>query len=230
MDRGTRTRPHVLLSVAMSLDGHIDDAGPGTLVLSDAADRDRVDGVRSDVDAILVGAGTVRADDPRLLVRSADRRRERAGRGEPPSPMRVVLTTGGDLDPAAAVFRCGRELSRCLVYAARPAVAGLRARLGPDVEVADAGDPPDLSAVLADLARRGVARLLVEGGEGVHTAFLTRDLADEIQVAVAPFLLGDGRAPRFVGAGAFPQSPARPMTLVGVRPVGDLVLLHYRVD
>ncbi|MER7438739.1 dihydrofolate reductase family protein, partial [Pseudonocardia alni] len=77
-------RPHVLASVAMSLDGYIDDAGPDTLVLSDAGDLDRVDAVRAGVDAILVGAGTVRADDPRLLVRCAERRAGRVADGRPP--------------------------------------------------------------------------------------------------------------------------------------------------
>jgi 5-amino-6-(5-phosphoribosylamino)uracil reductase len=90
-------RPYVLLSAAVSVDGYIDDATPDRLLLSDAADLDRVDEVRAGVDAILVGAGTIRADNPRLLVRSAARRAARAGRGQPPSPARVTLTSRGGL-------------------------------------------------------------------------------------------------------------------------------------
>ena len=73
--------PYVLLSCAVSADGYLDDAAPARLVLSSAADADRVDGVRAGVDAILVGAGTVRRDNPRLLVRArpAARRAPRAG-------------------------------------------------------------------------------------------------------------------------------------------------------
>ena len=74
-------RPHVLLSVATSLDGHIDDASPERLILSGAEDLDRVDVERAAVDAILVGAATIAADDPRLLVRSAERRAERVACG-----------------------------------------------------------------------------------------------------------------------------------------------------
>ena len=217
-------RPHVLLSAAMSLDGRLDDASPSRLVLSDAADLDRVDGIRAGADAILVGAGTVRADDPRLLVRSTDRRAARERAGRPPSPMRVTLTATGDLDPGSALFTTpGADT---LVYAPGRAVAVVRERLGAvtDVAVAD-----DLAAVLDDLASRGVVRLMVEGGGAVHTALLSAGLVDEIQLAVAPFLIGDGAAPRLFGSGAFPQGPAGPMALADARPMGDLVLLHYRI-
>ncbi|ALE75352.1 deaminase/reductase [Pseudonocardia sp. EC080625-04] len=225
----TRGRPYVLASVAMSLDGYIDDAGPATLVLSDAVDLDRVDGVRAEVDAVLVGAGTVRNDDPRLLVRSDRRRAERVAAGRAPSPLRVVLAAAGaDLDPSATVFTVDAP-ARPLVYASGAAVPRLRARLGAVADVADGGDPPDPAAVVADLARRGVRRLLVEGGGVVHTAFLTAGLVDELHVVVAPFFVGDPRAPRFVHDGGFPQGPGAPMELVEARPIGDLVLLHYRV-
>ncbi|GAA3015425.1 RibD family protein [Streptosporangium longisporum] len=120
-------RPYVLLSCAMSVDGHIDDRTPRRLLLSNDEDFDRVDAVRATCDAILVGAETVRRDDPRLLVRSPERRRERVARGLPPSPAKVTLTATGDLDPSAAFFTAG-DAPR-IVYAASPAVAGLTGRL-----------------------------------------------------------------------------------------------------
>ena len=97
-------RPYVLLSVAMSVDGCIDDATDARLILSNDADLDRVDEVRAGSDAILVGAGTIRRDNPALLVRSAARRSGRVARGLPASPARVTLTARGDLDPAARFF------------------------------------------------------------------------------------------------------------------------------
>ncbi len=86
------SRPYVLLSCAISADGYLDDAGPERLILSGPADLDRVDGVRAGCDAILVGAGTVRHDDPRLLIRDPRRRARRAARGLPEHPARVTLT------------------------------------------------------------------------------------------------------------------------------------------
>ncbi len=79
-------RPYTLLSCAVSLDGCLDDATDQRLVLSNAADLDRVDAVRAGCDAILVGAGTVRADDPRLAVRGTERRARRVTEGRSPSP------------------------------------------------------------------------------------------------------------------------------------------------
>ena len=97
-------RPYVLLSCAMSVDGCLDSAGPGRLVLSGDADLDRVDEERAGSDAIMVGAGTIRRDDPRLLIRSPERRAARAGRGQPEHPTGVTLTATGDLDPGARFF------------------------------------------------------------------------------------------------------------------------------
>ncbi|MGW3810445.1 RibD family protein, partial [Micromonospora sp. NPDC005113] len=79
--RPALARPYVLLSCATSIDGYIDDASDQRLLLSNADDLDRVDAVRASCDAILVGAGTVRRDDPRLLVRAAERRAERVAGG-----------------------------------------------------------------------------------------------------------------------------------------------------
>lgn len=223
-------RPYVLASAACSLDGYLDDASERRLMLSGEADLDRVDEVRAGVDAILVGAGTVRADNPRLLVRSQARRRLRLERGESEGPAKVVISSAGDLDPSAAFFTAGD--SRRLVYTPASGAALARARLGAVAEVIPAGDPVDPrrldpGRLLADLAGRGVRRLLVEGGSAVHTLFLAADLVDELHLVIAPFLVGDPRAPRFVGPGPFPQGPGRPMRLQEARQVGEVVLLRY---
>lgn len=219
------SRPYVLLSAAMSLDGCLDDAGPRRLLLSTEADLDRVDEVRAGVDAILVGAGTVRADDPRLIVRSLARVERRVGRGLPAQPAAVVLTGGGPLDPTARVFT-GEERRR-LVYVPDPAAPACRAALGDRAAVVGAGDPFDVHRLLADLAGRGVERLMVEGGGTVHTLFLTADVVDELHLVIAPFFVGDAGAPRFVRPGVFPRGPGRPVRLTETRRLDDVVLLRY---
>lgn len=219
-------RPYIVLSCAASLDGYIDDATDTRLVLSNDDDLDRVDGLRADSDAILVGAGTVRRDDPRLLVRSFDRRATRVLAGKPKNPIKVTLTATGDLDPSARFFTAGT--GEKLVYCASPALASTRSRLGAAATVIDAGDPLDVDVLLADLAARDVHSLLVEGGSTVHTAFLAAGLADEVCLAIAPFLVGDPDAPRFVRTGTFPQSPTNPMWLMDVRELGDIAVLRYR--
>ena len=121
-------RPYTVLSVGMSIDGYIDSAGEDRLLLSNAADLDRVDEVRAWSDAIMVGASTVRNDDPRLLVRGADRRRGRLAEGRTPSPAKVTVTAGGRLDPAARFF--ADDGAEKLVFCARGAVRRVRDRVG----------------------------------------------------------------------------------------------------
>jgi 5-amino-6-(5-phosphoribosylamino)uracil reductase len=213
----------VLLSCAVSLDGCLDDTTARRLVLSGPEDLDRVDAERAGCDAILVGAGTVRRDDPRLVVRSADRQAARVRAGRPPSPVRVVLTRSGRLDPGARMFTTGS--GERLVYCATPAVADARNQLAGMATVLDAGPVGELGGVLADLAGRGVQRLMVEGGSAVLAGFLGTGLADELQLAVAPLLVGDPCAPRFLGA----TRPGRER-LVEVRAVGDVALLRYALS
>ena len=218
-----RSRPYVILSCATSADGYLDDASPRRLILSGPADLDRVDDVRAGCDAILVGAGTVRADDPRLLIRDPRRRARRAARGLPEHPARVTLTATGDLDPRARFFAPGAER---LVYCATPALAPARARLGDRAVLIDAGDPLSLEGLLSDLTERNVVRLLVEGGSRVLAEFLARDLADELQLATAPFFVADPAAPR-LDVPPNPSGPGRPMTLAEVRRLEDVVLHRY---
>ena len=221
-------RPYVILSCATSADGYLDDASPRRLILSGPADLDRVDDVRAGCGAILVGAGTVRADDPRLLIRDPRRRARRAARGLPEHPARVTLTATGDLDPRARFFAPGAER---LVYCATPALAPARARLGDRAVLIDAGDPLSLDTLLSDLTERNVVRLLVEGGSRVLAEFLARDLADELQLATAPFFVADPAAPRLdvprLDVPSHPSGPGRPMTLAEVRRLEDVVLHRY---
>lgn len=212
----------------MSLDGYIDDASDVRLILSGEADLDRVDELRARCDAILVGAGTIRSDDPRLLLRSQARREARIARGAAPDPVRVTLTTSGDLDPAAAIFTSGKAAS--IVYVASPALAKVRKVLKDRAEVVDAGDPVDLADLLADLANRGIGQLMVEGGRSVLTRFLTANLADELRLAIAPFFVGDSRAPRFVSDGRFPWDPGHRARLVEVSQIGDDAVLRYALS
>src|SRR5215831_3552537 len=97
-------RPHTIVSCAVSLDGYLDDASDRRLILSGQEDLDEVDRLRAAADAILVGAGTIRADNPRLLVRDNARVAAREAEGRPPHPLRVTVTGTGDLDPAARFF------------------------------------------------------------------------------------------------------------------------------
>ncbi|MGL5829128.1 MAG: RibD family protein [Angustibacter sp.] len=215
--------PYVILSCAMSIDGYIDSSAPERLILSNSADLDRIDALRASCDAILVGAGTIRADNPRLLIQSADLRAQRRALGLAESPLKVTISKSGELDPDANFFAQGSGGK--LVYTADStpiakavAVRGSVIRLSELLE---------LQNVLVDLGRRGVSRILVEGGTEMHTQFLTQNLADELQLVIAPFLIGDSSAPRFVGPGKFPHDAHLRARLMSTTSVGDCALLRY---
>ena len=217
-------RPYVLLSVAMSVDGYIDDTTDARLLLSNEADFDRVDQVRAESDAIMIGAETLRRDNPRLLVNSAERRAAREARGLPAYPLKVTLTRTGNLSRDLRFWHHGGEKA---VYAPDEAADKVRAELAGLADVVSTGKTLSVADLLADLGNRGIGRLMVEGGGTIHTQFLAAGLADELQLAVAPFFVGDSRAPKFVNAAAFPDGPARRMTLASVEAIGDMAVLRY---
>ncbi|KOU55729.1 5-amino-6-(5-phosphoribosylamino)uracil reductase [Streptomyces sp. MMG1533] len=213
--------PYVLLSAAVSLDGYLDDTGPDRLLLSGPADFDRVDEVRASVDAILVGAGTIRADNPRLLVNSAERRAARVAAGKPEYPLKVTVSGSGDLDPAANFWHTGDEK---IVYTTEKGAARARAA-GLAADVVPLGAELDWRRLLEHLHDvRGVRRLMVEGGGRIHTQLLRQGLADELQLVLAPLFVGDPDAPRLFGPGPYQGGRLR---LVETRPVGDVVLMRY---
>jgi riboflavin-specific deaminase-like protein len=220
----TTPRPYVLLSCAMSVDGFIDDTTDERLALSNEADFDRVDAERAECDAILTGAETLRRDNPRLLVKSPERRSAREAPGPAPYPLKVTMTASGNLDPGLRFWHHGGDK---LVYTTRAAADKVRAQLGDLADVANVGETLDVAAMLDDLGRRGIGKIMIEGGGRVHTQFLSAGLADEIQLAVAPFFIGDPDAPKFVHPATFPDSPNLRMTLASIQAIGDIALLRY---
>lgn len=208
-----RAKPWVIVSVASSLDGCIDDNSSQRLTLSSRQDLAAVDALRASCDAIMVGAGTVRSDDPVLMVRSLRRRWLRLASGRSASPLKVTLTRSGDFGGARRFFSKGKTLiySQKGLGSAHPSSAV--------VELEEC----TMDRVLADLHRRGITRLMIEGGTSIISQ-VVRDLADELRVAVAPLFVGDARAPRLLG----PDGLALRLKLEKVHRCGDMAVMRYR--
>ncbi|WP_433208979.1 RibD family protein [Nocardia sp. CA-107356] len=217
-----------MLSVAVSVDCYIDDTIPERLYLSNDADFDRVDQVRTESDAILIGAETLRRDNPRLIIKTEERLAARAAAGKPAHLQKVVVTASGELDPAARSWHHGVEERKPIVYTTDTGAEKLHHQLGELADIAPLGDAVDFAVLLDDLGDRGIGQLMIEGGTSIHTAVLSADLADELHLAVAPLLVGQADAPRFVNPAAFPGGSRRRMQLVDVTQIGDVGLLRYR--
>lgn len=208
-------RPHVIVNFAMSLDGKIALPSRKQTRISDEEDLRRVHRLRASSDAVLVGVGTILADDPKLTVKPE----YASGR----NPLRVVLDTEGRTPHDALVLN--RDASTLVVTSVDCE------KTFPGIEVARFGkDSVDLAALLDHLGGRGVTQLLVEGGEEVIWSFLHGRFADEVKVFVGSMVIGGHNAPTAAGgAGAQSFEEIVTLKLHTAKPLGEGVLLEYAV-
>lgn len=205
---------HVRANFALTLDGSLGGPGRTRLRISNREDKARVHRLRSTVDAIVVGVGTVIADDPKLTVKW-----RLAGKRPRRNPLRVVL------DPRLRTPRRARVAS-----AASPTLffAGPHAKARPDwtIERVNLGRGGlDLDDVLRRVEAYGGKRILVEGGPKTLTRFFAKDHVDEATVFVSPKRVSDESAPRLV-EGLLEMR--RHLKLAKAEPMGDGVLLRYQ--
>jgi len=220
----TRGVPLVTLKAGVSLDGRISAQGGAARWITGPLARRFAHRLRLAHDAVLVGAGTVRHDDPDLTVRLPDTVAPR---------LRVVLSSGLDLDPGAAVFRPLPSAPRTRVYtgSGAPASAEHALREVADViRVGDGIDGIDLGCVLRDLARLDVQSVLVEGGGRTYASFLRAGLAHRAALFVAPKLLGARGSTPLVDAPS-PRTPdgARQLFDRRIVPLGPDLLVLGRI-
>ena len=217
---------HVVANAAASVDGKLSTRRREQVAISGPADFERVDRLRAEVDAVVVGVGTVLADDPSLTVDDPDLAAGREAQGEPVQPARVVAdsrartpTDAGVLDDAAATY--------VLVSSSAPVerVDALEAA-GATVLAAGA-ERVDLPDALTELERAGVERLLVEGGGELLFSMFADDLIDELSVYVGSFVIGGRDAPTLVDGEGFVEGFPN-LTLESVERLDDGVLLSYR--
>jgi diaminohydroxyphosphoribosylaminopyrimidine deaminase / 5-amino-6-(5-phosphoribosylamino)uracil reductase len=215
-------RPFVTLKAGMTLDGRIATASGESRWITSAAARRAAQQLRRRHDAVLVGVGTILADDPRLTVRSG-------GRVGATQPLRVVLDGRLRTPPAARVLRGGAG-GPALILTLKGGSAARRARLeragAVVLEVPGRAGRIDLSKALRVLGRRGITSLLVEGGSEVLGAALDAAIGDRVVLFVAGRLLGGrGARPVFGGRGAPRLQGAARVEPLSVRRVGgDLVV------
>ena len=207
-------RPHVTLKLAVSADGKIGAAGRRPTTITGAAARARVHRMRAMNDAILVGIGTVLADDPQLTCRLPGMERY--------SPVRIVLDTQLRLRSGSVLAKSARSVPVWVVTATGAAPVTARALAAHGVEVLEAPGRAgrlDLAAVLALLAARGITRLMVEGGATVAAAFVAADLVDAAALFRSSTVIGPD------GIGALEGLPLDALTarmkLIGREPVGE---------
>jgi diaminohydroxyphosphoribosylaminopyrimidine deaminase/5-amino-6-(5-phosphoribosylamino)uracil reductase len=218
-------RPHVILKLATSLDGRIATASGESRWITGPQARAEVQKLRAEADAIIVGAGTARADDPQLLARTEPPPRKRA--------VRVVLDSGLTLPASGRLFASLAE-APVLVIGAEGADAKRRATLeaaGARTALVRASEGVvDGEAALELLAKDGINRVLVEGGGKLAASLIAGGLVDRIEWFRAPIVLGAEGRPSLGALALARLSDAPAWTRVAVRELGpDLWESYERV-
>ncbi len=207
----------VIASAAVSLDGYIDDRSPSRLVLSGPEDWKEVHRLRATCDAILVGAETLRRDDPSLKIKDPQLRKWRESAAMTPDIIRVTVTRTGNLPLSLRFFEGD---ARRIVFTDSHSTARFPAETVRLSAISARG-------IVTALEKMGIRRLMVEGGSRTLGMFLSEDAADELRLAVAPFFAGDADAPRLTVPGAYPYDKDRRAPAPRIHAAGDVAVLHY---
>lgn len=222
-------RPFVSINMAMTADGKITSARREEPGFASRLDKKTMDKLRAEADAILVGAGTLRADDPPLHVRDPEMQKYRRSLGKPDGLVNVLVTASADIDPASRFFQGDHAAGR-IVATVTDAPADRLARLAARAEVWTIGSGTvDLPQLLALLKDRGIERLLVEGGGELNWGFVRDDLVDELYVTVAPAILGGREAPTLCEGDGLTMADRRRLRLVSADVIDGEIFCRYAV-
>ena len=223
-------RPYVFLNVAMTADGKIDTFERRGASISSQRDKERVDRLRAEADAVMVGGRTLLNEDPKLTVKSADLRAAREANGLTPNPAKVGIVSVADLKPDSAFLTVGP--ARIVIFTtqgtSKKQLDFLRAR-GVELFV-DEKQRVDLPKALHTLKEIGINRLMVEGGGTLNFELLRLGLVDELTAYVAPLVFGGESAPTLAAGPGLVRNAAILLKLVDAEAWEDGgVLLKYKI-
>jgi len=221
-------RPFVFINVAVTADGKMDTYERRGAAISSAADKARVDQLRAESDAVMVGGKTLLDEDPKLTVKSEALRAERVARGLTPNPVKVGIVTNADSlsDGDFLNFGSARVVIFTTDKTSKAQVEFLRSR---DAEVyVHHAERVDLEKALHALHELGIKRLMVEGGGTLNFELLRLGLVDELTMYIAPMIFGGESAPTAAAGAGLIRSEAIQMKLIAseVHPDGGVVLKY----
>ncbi len=222
-------RPYTFINAAMSADGKISTYKREQVRISGANDFERVDHLRAGADAVMVGIGTVLADDPSLTVKSQDLRRNRKERIGCENPVRIVVDSMAKTPLDADIFKKG-EGDR-IIAISETAPADRIEKLREKARIITAGrDRVDLVALMSRLKELGIGTLMVEGGATINWSLISQGLVDEVFTYIGALFLGGKDAPTLVdGAGFADNIDAAGLELVSMEQIDNGVLIRWRI-
>jgi len=222
-------RPFVHVNVAMSADGKLSTSERRQVKISGSADFSRVDRMKAESDAIMVGIGTVLADDPSLTVKSTDLRSARRAKGLPEHPVRIVVDSRARTPIDAAILHKGEGVR--VIACSEKAEEGKKDGLSRYARIIVAGnDTVDLTALLSSLHAMGIRTLLVEGGGTLIWGLFRAGLVDRLTCYVGNRVIGGISAPTLAdGEGFTREQDFIPLSLEGIERIDEGVLLTWTI-
>lgn len=223
-------RPFVFVNIAMSADGKISTRERRQVRISGNEDYSRVDRIKAESDAIMVGIGTVLADNPSLTVKSPELRAGRRAAGEDENPIRVVVDSRGRIPLDADILQKGS--GKRVVAVSREAPPETVETLRQHATVVFAGDEAvDLGILLEELYRQGVRRLMVEGGGTLIWALFAQGLVDELQTFVGNIVIGGKDAPTPAdGTGFLRETDFARLRIIETVRLDEGLLIRWSVE
>jgi 2,5-diamino-6-(ribosylamino)-4(3H)-pyrimidinone 5'-phosphate reductase len=223
-------RPYVVVNVAMSADGKISTCERRQVKISGAQDFVRVDRLKAGSDAVMVGIGTVLADDPSLTVKGEECRQHRKNRGAGENPVRIVVDSRARIPLDASILHKGSGLR--IVAVSEEADPKKIAALKHSATVIVAGkNEVDLATLMDELGTMGIQRIMVEGGGELIAGLIRAGLVHEIYTFIGNLIIGGRTAPTLAdGTGFLREEEFSHLSLIETRRIENGVLLHWKVD
>jgi 2,5-diamino-6-(ribosylamino)-4(3H)-pyrimidinone 5'-phosphate reductase len=224
-------RPFVHINVAATADGKIDTFERRGATISSQRDKERVDQLRAEADAVMVGGHTLHDEDPKLIVKSESLRAERLARGLSANPAKVGVSSRLHLKPDSNFLNGGA--ARIFLFTTSQtdeAQLTMLRSCGAEIFIHE-GKRVNLVLMLETLKNIGINRLMVEGGATINFELLRLGLVDEFTIYVAPLIFGGEKAPTIAAGSGLVRSDAIPLKLVESQAWDDGgVLLRYRFE
>jgi len=224
-------RPFVHINVAATADGKIDTFERRGATISSQRDKERVDQLRAEADAVMVGGHTLHDEDPKLIVKSESLRAERLARGLSANPAKVGVSSRLHLKPDSNFLNGGA--ARIFLFTTSQtdeAQLTMLRSCGAEIFIHE-GKRVNLVLMLETLKNIGINRLMVEGGATINFELLRLGLVDEFTIYVAPLIFGGEKAPTITAGSGLVRSDAIPLKLVESQAWDDGgVLLRYRFE
>lgn len=222
-------RPFIFINSAMSADGKLSTKEKNQVRISGKLDFERVDELRAQADAIIVGIGTVLSDDPSLTVKSPERKAARKAIGKSENPARIIVDSAARTPPNADIFRKGDGIRIIAVSNAAPAenIEKLEKKA---LVIRTGTDKVDLPELAGKLKEMGINILMVEGGATLNWGMLSAGLVDEIYTFIGNLIIGGATAPTFTDGDGFSEAELLDLELISSEKIEDGILLKWKVN